>query len=248
MKKNQKEVLMILADIFYSATTITWDKFQSMALFLYKNNSLGPKGTKEVAGYLYQIDSNLKKIYNSCPCLGVKETGEYLSLADILKKYNFDYNSNKYRIIDTFAIMKKCIKNFSLIDSYIDFLANSTLLSIINLNSFELFKALENTLGYDIREYIVKEADEDWERINLAYSDKYYFVKTVDNYFKMRDRYNATKGRLNALNEVTINNDRKEFLNNCIYDMEEAFSEGDLYLAAEEIEAADEVFTRAVKR
>ena len=49
-KKQMKEqVMRILADLYCDYYSIAIDDLQELALFLYKNASYGPKGTKEVA-------------------------------------------------------------------------------------------------------------------------------------------------------------------------------------------------------
>lgn len=59
--KNQ--VMSILADLYYDRQSMNWDQLKTMALVLYKYHDLGPKGTKEVALYLYKMYNMIKSNY-----------------------------------------------------------------------------------------------------------------------------------------------------------------------------------------
>lgn len=154
MKKNKnstqeekEQVMCILADIYYDRQSISWDRLKSMALCLYKFNDLGPKGTKEVAAYLYKIGEIAKSNYEKMNAkyqeyvkrnkgkeirpqeLYVNEKGKPLSLGE-MDEYG---NSIYHEIALLSKKMRYCIQDKSSINAYIFYTKNQIISQVMDL-------------------------------------------------------------------------------------------------------------------
>lgn len=277
-KENKKRVMLILADVFYDRKSIPCDELLSRALFLYQNAKLGPKGTKMVAGYLCRIDKIIQEKKSSNPSILQDENGKMKCLGEIdcyghvpvvydiaALSLQMRQNFENIHIVNRFIILNMYLSCCNSYDKKINTISKHQYRNFI-LSGIKKFVQKpepgdiylqwkymnsyfeKNQKVQIVEEPITEEVLREQKPIRKEEIEHLVDDNTLEILDKTLLKAEATIGRLKALKEMTLNSERKKYLENCIFDLEAVSYADNVALMETEILDAEEIFVRSVRR
>lgn len=241
-----ENALFILANIYYDRQNLPWNELFDMAAYLYQCSlgRFGPKGTRELSGALLKLFYEIKEKAEEAPSHFYTEDMNPISLGKMdgrghLTQYN--------EIAELSYKMQSQIKDKRPINDFIMELGKEL---SIQLHDYVEDGKIDNSLQEDIQEHLFNLGEcmnttELWGPEDVFREWK--ILKRLEDKNKMiiNEKVNATLERLNALYNMTLDENRKKYLEKCILDLNHALIGG---LINEEILDKENIFRESVRR